>query len=81
VPFGSATHGHHTENARAFERAGAAISIEEGTLTGETLARTVRELIGSRPRLVAMGERARAFARPDAAKILADLLFEAEGTR
>ncbi|HLN80081.1 MAG TPA: undecaprenyldiphospho-muramoylpentapeptide beta-N-acetylglucosaminyltransferase [Thermoanaerobaculia bacterium] len=81
VPFGSATHGHQTENARAFERAGAAISIEEGTLTGETLARTVRELIGNRPRLIEMGERARAFARPDAAKVLADLLFEAEGTR
>jgi UDP-N-acetylglucosamine--N-acetylmuramyl-(pentapeptide) pyrophosphoryl-undecaprenol N-acetylglucosamine transferase len=81
VPFGSATHGHQTENARAFERAQAAIAIEEGTLTGETLARTVRELVGNRSRLVEMGENARAFARPDAAKILADLLFEAERTR
>jgi UDP-N-acetylglucosamine--N-acetylmuramyl-(pentapeptide) pyrophosphoryl-undecaprenol N-acetylglucosamine transferase len=81
VPFGSATHGHQTENARAFERARAAIAIEEGTLTGEALARAVRELVGDRPRLARMGENARAFARPDAAKIIADLLFEAEGTR
>jgi hypothetical protein len=38
-------------------------------------------LIGSRERLVEMGESARGFARPDAARMLVDLLFEAEGTR
>jgi UDP-N-acetylglucosamine--N-acetylmuramyl-(pentapeptide) pyrophosphoryl-undecaprenol N-acetylglucosamine transferase len=81
VPFGSATHGHQTENARAFERAGAAVAIEEGALTGEALATAVRGLISDRGRLVEMGESIRAFARPDAAKLLADLLFEAEGTR
>ena len=81
VPFGSATHGHQTENARVFERAGAAVAIEEANLTGEALAGTVRELVGSRARLAGMGESARAFARPDAAKVLVDLLFEAEGTR
>ncbi len=80
VPFGSATHGHQTENARAFERAGAAVAIQEGSLTGETLASAVRALITDRGRLVEMGESARAFSRPDATKILADLLFEAEGT-
>ena len=81
VPFGSATHGHQTENARAFEHAGAAVVIEEGALTGEALAAAVCGLIGSRERLVEMGRSARSFARPDAAERLADLLFEAEGTR
>jgi UDP-N-acetylglucosamine--N-acetylmuramyl-(pentapeptide) pyrophosphoryl-undecaprenol N-acetylglucosamine transferase len=81
VPFGSATHGHQTENARAFERAGAAVAIEESTLSGETLAAAVRRLIASRARLVEMAESARGFARPDAARMLVDLLFEAEGTR
>jgi UDP-N-acetylglucosamine--N-acetylmuramyl-(pentapeptide) pyrophosphoryl-undecaprenol N-acetylglucosamine transferase len=81
VPFGSATHGHQTENARAFEHAGAAVVIEEGALTGEALAAAVRGLIGSRERLVEMGRRARSFARPDAAERLADLLFEAEAAR
>jgi UDP-N-acetylglucosamine--N-acetylmuramyl-(pentapeptide) pyrophosphoryl-undecaprenol N-acetylglucosamine transferase len=81
VPFGSATHGHQTENARAFERAGAAVTIEEPSLTGEVLAAAVRDLIGDRRRLVAMGESIRSFARPDAAKLLADLLFEAEGAQ
>jgi UDP-N-acetylglucosamine--N-acetylmuramyl-(pentapeptide) pyrophosphoryl-undecaprenol N-acetylglucosamine transferase len=81
VPFGSATHGHQTENARAFERAGAAVAIEEAAATGEALASAVRGLIANRGRLVEMGESLRAFARPDAAKMLADLLFEAEGAR
>lgn len=81
VPFGSATHGHQTENARAFERAGAAVAIEEGAFTGEALAAAVRGLLSDRGRLAEMGRIVRAFARPDAAKALADLLFEAEGTR
>jgi UDP-N-acetylglucosamine--N-acetylmuramyl-(pentapeptide) pyrophosphoryl-undecaprenol N-acetylglucosamine transferase len=81
VPFGSATHGHQTQNARAFERAGAAVAIEEGALTGQALATAVRGLITDRGRLVEMGESIRAFARPDAARLLADLLFEAEGAR
>jgi UDP-N-acetylglucosamine--N-acetylmuramyl-(pentapeptide) pyrophosphoryl-undecaprenol N-acetylglucosamine transferase len=81
VPFGSATHGHQTENANVFARGGAAVAIEEGTLTGERLAEAVRDVFWDRVWLAEMGESARAFARPDAAKLLADLLFEAEGTR
>lgn len=81
VPFGSATHGHQTENARVFANAGAAVAIEEGFLSGDALAREAGELLADRPRLTAMAENARAFARPEAAKLLADLLFEAEATR
>lgn len=81
VPFGSATHGHQTENARVFSAAGAAVAIEEGALSAERLANALRDLLGDRGRLVAMAERARAFARPEAAGALAELLFEAEGTR
>jgi len=81
VPFGSATHGHQTENALVFAKAGASVAIEEGALSGDALALLARELLADRQRLVAMGESARSFARPEAAKLLADLLFEAEGTR
>jgi UDP-N-acetylglucosamine--N-acetylmuramyl-(pentapeptide) pyrophosphoryl-undecaprenol N-acetylglucosamine transferase len=79
VPFGQATHGHQAENARAFERAGAAVAIEESALSGETLAAAVLGLLGDRERLAEMGERARTFARPDAARMLVDLMFAAEG--
>jgi UDP-N-acetylglucosamine--N-acetylmuramyl-(pentapeptide) pyrophosphoryl-undecaprenol N-acetylglucosamine transferase len=81
VPFGSATHGHQAENARAFEEGGAAVAISEGELTSEKLAAVVRGLFADRPRLVEMAANARRFARPDAARLLADLLFEAEGVR
>jgi UDP-N-acetylglucosamine--N-acetylmuramyl-(pentapeptide) pyrophosphoryl-undecaprenol N-acetylglucosamine transferase len=78
VPFGSATHGHQLANARSFAEGGAAVVLEEEGLTAARLTAAVGELLENRPRLVAMGERARAFARPDAARELARLLFEAE---
>jgi len=81
VPFGAATHGHQAGNADVFARAGAAIAIAETSLSAEGLARAVRALFERRDELARMGEQARAFARPDAARLLADLLFEAEGTK
>ncbi len=81
VPFGSATHGHQSENARVFAAAGAAVAIEEGALSENVLSSAVAGLLADRGRLVDMAGNARAFARPDAARLLADLLFEAEGTR
>jgi UDP-N-acetylglucosamine--N-acetylmuramyl-(pentapeptide) pyrophosphoryl-undecaprenol N-acetylglucosamine transferase len=78
VPFGSATHGHQLENARAFVEAGAARIIEESVLTGEALAAAAKDLLADQERLVKMGEAARSFAVPDAAGRLAGLLFEAE---
>jgi UDP-N-acetylglucosamine--N-acetylmuramyl-(pentapeptide) pyrophosphoryl-undecaprenol N-acetylglucosamine transferase len=81
VPFGSATQAHQSENARVFSTAGAASAIDESELSAGVLSRAVAELLGNRRRLAEMGENARAFARPDAARLLADLLFEAEGTR
>ncbi len=81
VPFGAAAGGHQLENARALEKAGAAVVITESDLTAESLAGTIVALVGDRARLAAMGQKARALAKPDAARDLARLLFEAEATR
>jgi UDP-N-acetylglucosamine--N-acetylmuramyl-(pentapeptide) pyrophosphoryl-undecaprenol N-acetylglucosamine transferase len=81
VPFGAAAAGHQLENARALARAGAAVVIPEKDFTAESLAGTVVELLEDRARLVAMGQKAKALARPNAAHDLARLLFEAEATR
>jgi UDP-N-acetylglucosamine--N-acetylmuramyl-(pentapeptide) pyrophosphoryl-undecaprenol N-acetylglucosamine transferase len=81
VPFGAAAGGHQLENARALEKAGAAVVIAEKDLTAESLAGTVVELFKDRARLAGMGLKARALARPDAARDLARLLFEAESAR
>jgi UDP-N-acetylglucosamine--N-acetylmuramyl-(pentapeptide) pyrophosphoryl-undecaprenol N-acetylglucosamine transferase len=78
VPFGAATHGHQSGNAELFARAGAAIAMAEASLSAEKLARAVRRLFERRDELGEMGKRARTFARPEASRLLADLLFEAE---
>jgi UDP-N-acetylglucosamine--N-acetylmuramyl-(pentapeptide) pyrophosphoryl-undecaprenol N-acetylglucosamine transferase len=81
VPFDAAAGGHQLENARALERARAAVVITEKDLTAESLAGTVVALLGERERLVAMAQKIRSLAKPDAARDLARLLFEAEETR
>jgi len=81
VPFGFSAHGHQLVNARVFADAGAAIVLEENSLTAEALARTIRELFADRGRLAQMGGRARSLAVPDATRRLADLLFDVEKGR
>jgi UDP-N-acetylglucosamine--N-acetylmuramyl-(pentapeptide) pyrophosphoryl-undecaprenol N-acetylglucosamine transferase len=78
VPFGSATQGHQLANARAAERAGAACVLEESQTTPEALTGAIARLLSDPRRLAQMAACARALAAPDAARRLADLLFEAE---
>lgn len=79
VPLPTSTHGHQLQNARSAAEAGAAIVLEEKGLTGAALGGVVRSIFADRRRLAAMGERSRRLARPDAARRLADLLFEIAG--
>jgi UDP-N-acetylglucosamine--N-acetylmuramyl-(pentapeptide) pyrophosphoryl-undecaprenol N-acetylglucosamine transferase len=81
VPFAAAAGGHQAENARALYRAGAAAIIEEKDLTAENLAGAIVAQLSDRAKLVTMGQKARGLAKPDAAKELARLLFEAETRR
>ena len=81
VPFGAATHGHQPGTRKCSPGRGRLSRSRRPSLSAEGLARTVRELFERRDELARMGEKARAFARPDASRLLADLLFEAEGTK
>lgn len=81
VPFEAAASGHQLENAKALYRAGAAAVMEEKDLTAENLAGAVSQLLKDREKLVAMGQKARSIARPDAAHHLARMLFEIEKPR
>jgi UDP-N-acetylglucosamine--N-acetylmuramyl-(pentapeptide) pyrophosphoryl-undecaprenol N-acetylglucosamine transferase len=77
VPYPYAT-GHHQEaNARALERAGAAVVVADDRLSGELLAARVRELLDDPARLDAMGARSRSWSRPDAAATLARVVLSA----
>ncbi len=81
IPFAAAASGHQLANARALARAGTAVVMEEKDLSGENIAGTLTELLENRARLVDMGAKARALAKPGAAKELAKLVLEVERNR
>jgi UDP-N-acetylglucosamine--N-acetylmuramyl-(pentapeptide) pyrophosphoryl-undecaprenol N-acetylglucosamine transferase len=77
VPFPYATADHQTANARWMERGGAATVLADAELGPERLAREVGALLGDPQRLERMTAAARALARPDAARRIADEVLEA----
>jgi UDP-N-acetylglucosamine--N-acetylmuramyl-(pentapeptide) pyrophosphoryl-undecaprenol N-acetylglucosamine transferase len=81
IPFAGAAGGHQLENARALYRARAAAIMEEKDLSAENLAGAIAQSIKDREKLVAMGQKARTLARPNAARDLAKLVFEVEAAR
>jgi UDP-N-acetylglucosamine--N-acetylmuramyl-(pentapeptide) pyrophosphoryl-undecaprenol N-acetylglucosamine transferase len=78
VPFAAATHGHQEANARALEKAGAAVVLTEAEATPERVAETMTSLLGNPLRLAEMGRAARSLAKPDAAARFCDLVLDVE---
>jgi UDP-N-acetylglucosamine--N-acetylmuramyl-(pentapeptide) pyrophosphoryl-undecaprenol N-acetylglucosamine transferase len=76
VPFPFAADDHQRRNAEAFERVGAARLVQDKEMTGEKLFAVVRELAGEPEKLREMGEAARKFARPGAARRAAEILID-----
>jgi UDP-N-acetylglucosamine--N-acetylmuramyl-(pentapeptide) pyrophosphoryl-undecaprenol N-acetylglucosamine transferase len=79
VPFPHATDDHQTGNAAYLVNAGAALLMPQATLDAEKLAGVLARFSGRRTELLAMARRARALARPDAARKVARLCLEAAG--
>jgi UDP-N-acetylglucosamine--N-acetylmuramyl-(pentapeptide) pyrophosphoryl-undecaprenol N-acetylglucosamine transferase len=71
IPYPYATARHQDANARALERAGGAQVLLDDALDGNVLAERIRSLVGDAVALARMGERARAWSRPEAAQALA----------
>ena len=71
VPYPYATARHQDANARALERAGAAIVVLDDELEGAGLASRIRALLDDPTRLAEMSRRARAWSKPEAADALA----------
>jgi UDP-N-acetylglucosamine--N-acetylmuramyl-(pentapeptide) pyrophosphoryl-undecaprenol N-acetylglucosamine transferase len=67
IPFPYAADDHQFKNARAFERAGAAVLSLDREWTGQKFFESVSELCADRARLVSMGENARKLSRPHSA--------------
>jgi len=82
IPFPAAVDDHQTRNAEWLGRVSAAQVVSEMGLTAPELANRLATLLGNgRSRLLAMAEAARAQARPDAARRMAELCLLAEGRR
>jgi len=76
VPLPHAADQHQLRNAEAFDKAGAARLILDQEMDGGRLFEEVEKLSSQPEVLRRMGERARTFAHPDAARRAADVLEE-----
>jgi UDP-N-acetylglucosamine--N-acetylmuramyl-(pentapeptide) pyrophosphoryl-undecaprenol N-acetylglucosamine transferase len=74
VPFPHAADQHQLRNAEAFQKAGAAVLVLDQEMDGGRLFEEVEKLRARPERLQRMGERARTFAHPDAARRAASAL-------
>jgi UDP-N-acetylglucosamine--N-acetylmuramyl-(pentapeptide) pyrophosphoryl-undecaprenol N-acetylglucosamine transferase len=76
VPFPFAADNHQSLNARALASAGAAEVIEQSDLTAEKLADRINYYADNRQQLYEMARRARAFGKPEAARVIVDDMME-----
>jgi UDP-N-acetylglucosamine--N-acetylmuramyl-(pentapeptide) pyrophosphoryl-undecaprenol N-acetylglucosamine transferase len=74
VPFPQAADDHQRKNAEVLADAGAAVMMLQANLTPDRLCAELVSLLNDRPRLRAMGERARGLARPGALAKIAEML-------
>ncbi|WP_298271921.1 undecaprenyldiphospho-muramoylpentapeptide beta-N-acetylglucosaminyltransferase [Geobacter sp.] len=78
IPYPHAVDDHQRRNAEALLKCGAGLVIIEKELTGELLARTIRELMDDPAKLRAMGDAAKGLARLDAAPVIVDEMLKAK---
>jgi UDP-N-acetylglucosamine--N-acetylmuramyl-(pentapeptide) pyrophosphoryl-undecaprenol N-acetylglucosamine transferase len=76
IPLPTATDDHQRKNAEALAAAGAAEVLLQDDANGARLAARIRALAADADRRVRLSVAARKFARPDAAKVIADRAME-----
>jgi UDP-N-acetylglucosamine--N-acetylmuramyl-(pentapeptide) pyrophosphoryl-undecaprenol N-acetylglucosamine transferase len=74
VPFPRAADDHQNVNARALERAGAAVVVEESNLEAAYLVDTIAALLNDPARLRSMSEAAKSLAHPNAVQEIAEMV-------
>jgi UDP-N-acetylglucosamine--N-acetylmuramyl-(pentapeptide) pyrophosphoryl-undecaprenol N-acetylglucosamine transferase len=74
VPFPAAADDHQNVNARALERAGAAVVVEESNLGAAYLVDTIAALIGDPGRLRSMSAAAKSLAHPKAVEEITEMV-------
>ncbi|OGC85267.1 hypothetical protein A3F55_00675 [Candidatus Adlerbacteria bacterium RIFCSPHIGHO2_12_FULL_53_18] len=76
IPIPNEVSRDQIKNAFAFARAGATSVVEQNNLTPGLLTSEVDRILGNPELARGMGEKARTFARPDAAKLIANALLD-----
>ena len=76
IPLPTAAGDHQTKNAYTYARAGACVVIEQNNLTPGLLVSEVERILNHEPIKHAMSNAARAFARADAASLIAAALLD-----
>jgi UDP-N-acetylglucosamine--N-acetylmuramyl-(pentapeptide) pyrophosphoryl-undecaprenol N-acetylglucosamine transferase len=79
VPFPAAADDHQNVNARALERVGAAVVVEESNLGAAYLVDTIAALIGDPRRLQSMSAAAKSLAHPRAVEEIAEIVVQLAG--
>lgn len=74
IPYPYAAEDHQTRNAEIFTRAEAAIMLREADLSGDQLARQIRELMSDPARLERMSQNARRLAPTNAAETVVETM-------
>lgn len=76
IPYPHAVDDHQRQNAEALLKKGAGFMLLERELSGESLARTIVELMEAPDRLARAEQSARSLARLDAAKVIVDEMLK-----
>ena len=79
IPFPRAADDHQNVNARALERAGAAVVVEESNLEAAYLVDTIAALLADPARLQSMSAAAKSLAHPKAVEEIADMVRKLAG--
>jgi UDP-N-acetylglucosamine--N-acetylmuramyl-(pentapeptide) pyrophosphoryl-undecaprenol N-acetylglucosamine transferase len=74
VPFPAAADDHQNVNARALERVGAAVVVEESNLEAAYLVETIAALIADATWLQSMSVAARSLAHPQAVEEIVEMV-------
>lgn len=83
IPNAQLTGGHQVKNAAAYAGSGAVTVLDERSIAGDPqlLLRGVVDLLGDAPKRLLMAKAFAAFARPDAARDMADMIIAAARRR
>ncbi len=76
IPIPESVSHDQTKNAFSYARTGAAVVVEQNNLTPRLLVSEVDRILADQKLVHKMKEAARAFGRPDAAKIIANALLD-----